>query len=78
MPLTSRPYTGGALAAALVFLNALPNTTASPGPMTLWPWQYGIANALTGPNFERVTLQKGTRLGFTALCGAYIGLAVSF
>jgi phage terminase large subunit GpA-like protein len=55
----------------------LPNTVAEPGPMTLWPWQYGIAQAFADPDIERVTLQKGTRLGFTALCVAYLGYIVS-
>jgi phage terminase large subunit GpA-like protein len=54
----------------------LPNTVAEPGPMTLWPWQYGIAEAFVDPEIERVTLQKGTRLGFTALCAAYLGYIV--
>ena len=35
-----------------------------------------LAEAFVDPDIERVTLQKGTRLGFTALCAAYLGYIV--
>ncbi len=51
----------------------LPKTVAEPGPMTLWPWQGGLADAIGDPNISRVTLQKATRLGFSSLLTAAIG-----
>jgi phage terminase large subunit GpA-like protein len=51
----------------------LPETSAQPGAMKLWPWQYGLAEAIGNPNLERVTLQKATRLGFSSLITAYCG-----
>ena len=50
--------------------------TAEPGPVKLWPWQVEIANALTDPVYERVTLQKPTRVGFTALLTSAIAYHV--
>jgi phage terminase large subunit GpA-like protein len=47
--------------------------SAQPGPLRLWPWATEIANAIGNPFVERVTLQKGTRLGFSTLVVATIG-----
>jgi len=45
---------------------ALPEgTSALPGPVRLWPYQRGIADAISDPEVERVTLVKAARLGFT-------------
>jgi phage terminase large subunit GpA-like protein len=51
-------------------------TTAEPGPVHLWPWQVEIANAISEPAFERVTLVKPTRVGFTALLTSAIAYHV--
>ena len=40
---------------------------ASPGPIRLWKFQEGIADAMTDPAIERVTVQKGARLGYSTL-----------
>ena len=40
---------------------------ASPGPIRLWKFQQGIADAMTDPAIERVTVQKGARLGYSTL-----------
>jgi hypothetical protein len=34
-------------------------TSALPGPVTLWPWQREIANAISDPEIERVTIGQG-------------------
>jgi phage terminase large subunit GpA-like protein len=41
----------------------LPDTVAQPGPLCLWPYQREIADAITDPACERVTLLKPTRAG---------------
>lgn len=51
----------------------LPDTGATPGPMKLWPWQREIADAITDPAIERVSLLKASRIGFSALLTAAIG-----
>jgi phage terminase large subunit GpA-like protein len=47
--------------------------SATPGPMQLWPWQRQIADAISDPEIERVTLLKASRIGFTALTVGAIG-----
>src|SRR5262245_21083746 len=42
-------------------------TTALPGPLRLWPYQREIADAITDPTIERVTVVKPVRVGFTCL-----------
>src|SRR5438093_13115175 len=42
-------------------------TTALPGPLRLWPYQREIADAITDPTIERVTVVKPVRVGFTTL-----------
>jgi phage terminase large subunit GpA-like protein len=51
-------------------------TSASPGPMRLWPWQHEIADAISDPKIERATLLKASRIGFTALTIGAIGAYV--
>lgn len=41
--------------------------TALPGPVRLWPYQRRIADAISDPAVERVTIMKSARLGFTTL-----------
>ena len=47
--------------------------SATPGRVRLWPWQVEIANAMSDPEIERVTLVKPVRVGFTALLTAMVG-----
>jgi len=54
----------------------LPDTVAEPGPVTLWPWQREIADCITDPAYERITMLKATRLGFSSLLTAAIGYFV--
>jgi phage terminase large subunit GpA-like protein len=42
-------------------------TSALPGPLRLWPYQHEIADAITDPTVERVTVVKPVRVGFTTL-----------
>jgi phage terminase large subunit GpA-like protein len=51
----------------------LPEVSAQPGPMRLWPWQPAIADAIGDSTIERVTLLKPSRVGFTALVVSGIG-----
>ncbi|NMN56479.1 phage terminase large subunit GpA-like protein [Xanthobacter sp. SG618] len=44
-----------------------PDVSALPGPVRLYPFQRGIADAMTDPTVERVTLVKSVRLGFTTV-----------
>jgi phage terminase large subunit GpA-like protein len=41
--------------------------SALPGRVTLWPYQREIADAISDPELERVTLVKPVRVGFTTL-----------
>ena len=41
--------------------------SAAPGAVRLWPWQREIADAISDPEIERVTLVKPVRVGFTTL-----------
>lgn len=41
--------------------------SALPGRVTLWPYQRDIADAISDPELERVTLVKSVRVGFTTL-----------
>ena len=49
---------------------------AEPGRVKLWPWQIEIANAISDPACERVTLLKPTRVGFTCLLTSAIAYHV--
>jgi phage terminase large subunit GpA-like protein len=46
--------------------------SALPGPMRLYEYQKEIADALSDPEIERITLVKASRIGFTALVTAAI------
>jgi phage terminase large subunit GpA-like protein len=46
---------------------------AEPGPIKLWPYQRGIADALNDPQIERVSIVKPTRVGFTTLLTGLLG-----
>ena len=41
--------------------------SALPGRVKLWPYQVGIADAISDPAIERITIVKPTRVGFTTL-----------
>ena len=41
--------------------------SATPGPVRLFPYQRAIADAISDPTIERVTLVKPVRVGFTTL-----------
>ena len=41
--------------------------SATPGPVRLWPFQREIADAISDPAIERVTLVKPVRVGFSTL-----------
>lgn len=43
------------------------DVSALPGRVTLWPYQRDIADAISDPEIERVTLVKPVRVGFTTL-----------
>jgi phage terminase large subunit GpA-like protein len=43
------------------------DVSPTPGAVRLWPHQRGIADAMTDPEIERVTLVKSVRVGFTTL-----------
>ena len=73
-PRRKRPSASPAGLAVWIEANVrLPDTVAEPGPVRLWPWQVGIAQAISDNAIERVTLQKSTRLGFSSLLTAAIG-----
>ncbi len=40
---------------------------AVPGPIRLWTFQRALADAMTDPEIERVTVLKGARLGYSTL-----------
>lgn len=52
-------------------------TTALPGPVRLYPYQRGIADAISDPTIERVTVVKSVRVGLTMLLAAGIGSYVA-
>ena len=51
--------------------------SAQPGPVRLWPYQREIADAISDPTIERVTLVKPVRVGFTTLLTGAIGSFVT-
>jgi phage terminase large subunit GpA-like protein len=51
--------------------------TSQPGKVRLWPYQREIADAITDPETERVTLVKSARLGFTTLLTGALGSYVA-
>lgn len=70
---TSAPAGTTSLATWIEANIRLPDTVAEPGPVHLWPWQVGIADAISDPAVERITVQKATRLGFSSLLTSAIG-----
>ena len=51
--------------------------SALPGAVRLWPYQREIADAISDPAIERVTLVKPVRVGFTTLLTGAIGSFVA-
>ena len=51
--------------------------SALPGRVRLHPYQREIADAISDPSIERITLVKGVRIGFTTLLTAAIGSYVA-
>jgi hypothetical protein len=47
--------------------------SALPGHVRLWPYQREIADAISDPEIERITLVKPVRVGFTTLLTGAIG-----
>jgi phage terminase large subunit GpA-like protein len=47
--------------------------SALPDAVRLWPYQVGIADAISDPTIERVTLVKPLRVCFTTLLTGAIG-----
>lgn len=47
--------------------------TSDPGPIRLWDFQRGIADAISDPLIERVTVIKSARVGYTTLLTATVG-----
>ena len=43
------------------------DVSALPGRVSLWPYQRGIADAISDPEIERVTVVKSVRVGYTTL-----------
>ncbi|MTH35763.1 phage terminase large subunit family protein [Paracoccus limosus] len=41
------------------------SASALPGKMQLWPFQRGWCEAIEDPEIERITIQKGARIGYT-------------
>lgn len=41
------------------------SASALPGRMELWPFQRGWCEAIEDPEIERITIQKGARIGYT-------------
>jgi phage terminase large subunit GpA-like protein len=52
-------------------------SSAVPGALRLWPWQRQIADAISDPLVERVSLVKAARVGFTTLLTGAIGSFVA-
>lgn len=48
-----------------------------PGPVRLWPYQREIADAISDPEIERISLVKPVRVGFTTLLSGAIGSYVA-
>jgi phage terminase large subunit GpA-like protein len=52
-------------------------TSAEPGRVRLWPHQSGIADAISDPEIERVTVQKSARVGYSTLLVGMVGSYVA-
>lgn len=53
------------------------SVSAVSGKLQLWPPQIGIANAISDPEIERITLVKPVRVGFTTLLSGTIASYVA-
>ncbi|MHB0706012.1 phage terminase large subunit family protein [Roseomonas mucosa] len=53
------------------------SVSALPGPVRLVPYQRGIAEAISDPGIERVTLVKAVRVGLSTLLTATVGAFVA-
>lgn len=53
------------------------DVSALPGEVRLWAFQRGIADAISDPEIERVTLVKSVRVGLSTLLTATIGSFVA-
>jgi phage terminase large subunit GpA-like protein len=51
--------------------------SALPGKVRLWPYQRGIADAISDPAIERITMVKPVRVGFTMLLTSTIASYVA-
>jgi phage terminase large subunit GpA-like protein len=51
--------------------------SASPGAIRLYPYQREIADAISDPEIERITMVKAARLGFTTLLSGAVGAYVA-
>ena len=51
--------------------------SAQPGRVRLWEYQRGIADAISDPNIERVTVQKCVRVGLSTLISATVASYVA-
>jgi phage terminase large subunit GpA-like protein len=52
-------------------------TSAQAGRLRLWPWQREIADCISDPRIERVSMLKASRLGFTTLTVGAIGAFIA-
>ncbi len=53
------------------------DVSALPGKVSLWKFQVGIADAISNPEIERVTLVKSVRIGLSTLLTATVGSFVA-
>ncbi len=51
--------------------------SATPGRVTLWPYQTGIAEAISDPLVERVTVVKPVRVGLTTLLSGTVAAYIA-
>jgi len=72
-----RPPPKVALSAWIAENVCLPQSQAVPGPMKLWGFQRQIADSIGDPDFERVSILKATRVGFSSLLSAVIAYHVA-
>lgn len=59
------------------YLRLPAGVSAIPGRVRLWPYQEGIADAISDPGIERVTVVKPVRVGFTTLLTGAVGSFVA-
>ncbi len=49
------------------------DVSALPGPIRLYPFQHGIADAMSDPAIERISVVKSARIGYTTLLVGALG-----